>query len=79
MGARREMSDLKLNLRSQALRTDDSGRSRWELQIVKTVWPARETALLLCDVWDDHWCKGAVMRLEAMVGRMNEDEIEYEE
>jgi nicotinamidase-related amidase len=66
------MSDLKLNLRSRVLRTDDSGRSHWEAQVVETVCPARETALLLCDVWDNHCCKGALMRLEAMVGRMDE-------
>jgi len=31
--------------------------------------PAR-TALLLCDVWDDHWCSGAARRVAAMVPRM---------
>jgi nicotinamidase-related amidase len=30
-----------------------------------------ETALVLCDVWDDHWCRGAVERLDAMLPRMN--------
>ena len=30
-----------------------------------------ETALLLCDVWDHHWSRGAEERLEAMVPTMN--------
>jgi nicotinamidase-related amidase len=31
----------------------------------------QHTALLLCDVWDTHWCRGAVERLEALVPRIN--------
>lgn len=31
-----------------------------------------ETALILCDVWDRHWCGPASERLEALVPRMDE-------
>ena len=30
------------------------------------------TALLLCDVWNKHWSRGASERVDAMVPRMNE-------
>lgn len=33
---------------------------------------AAETALILCDVWDRHWCGPAAERLDAMVPRMEE-------
>ena len=34
-------------------------------------WDARETAVVLCDVWDSHWCAGARRRLDVMIPRMN--------
>jgi len=35
-------------------------------------WEARRTALIICDVWDRHWCAGASRRAAAMAPRMNE-------
>ena len=35
-------------------------------------WAARETAVIVCDMWDDHYCRSSVRRLEAMIPRMNE-------
>jgi nicotinamidase-related amidase len=34
-------------------------------------WPAAETAIIVCDMWDDHWCEGASRRVGVMVPRMN--------
>lgn len=34
-------------------------------------WDTRKTALIICDVWDRHWCNGANVRLAAMLDRMN--------
>jgi nicotinamidase-related amidase len=61
---------LDLRLRSQRLARDDHGRTVWEVVEAPERWRAAETALLLCDVWDRHWCRGAVERLEAMIPRM---------
>jgi len=33
--------------------------------------PAGELAILICDMWDRHWCSGATRRVEAMAPRMN--------
>jgi nicotinamidase-related amidase len=35
-------------------------------------WKARKTALIVCDMWDDHYCRSSVRRLETMIPRMNE-------
>ena len=35
-------------------------------------WPANETAIIVCDMWDDHWCKSAAGRVGEMAPRMNE-------
>jgi len=60
----------KLTLRSRAelfKGNDDSVEIRAE-----RTFPARRTALILCDVWNNHTCRSAVARLEAMVPRMDE-------
>jgi nicotinamidase-related amidase len=35
-------------------------------------WKTGETAILICDMWNGHYCKNAVKRIEGMVGRMND-------
>ena len=35
------------------------------------LWTASETAVIICDMWDDHHCSSSVGRLEAMIPEMN--------
>ena len=63
---------LHLTLRSQQLTQDDNGYNVWQTVETQAVLPAAETALLLCDVWDNHWCRGARERLAVLVPQMNE-------
>ena len=35
-------------------------------------WQARETAIIICDMWDEHWCEGATRRVREMAPTMNE-------
>jgi nicotinamidase-related amidase len=63
---------LQLTLRSQRLERGPNDRTHWEVTEERVHWPSRRTALLLCDVWDRHWSRGANERLAAMVGRMDE-------
>lgn len=52
-------STLELHLRTpEGTRTE-----RWD--------PAR-TALVIVDMWDDHWCRGAALRVAEMAGPLNE-------
>ncbi len=37
----------------------------------RLLWNASETAVIICDMWDDHYCKSSVTRLEAMIPAMN--------
>lgn len=34
-------------------------------------WDPTKTALIICDMWDNHWCRGAAQRVEEMAGPMN--------
>lgn len=35
------------------------------------MWPAAETAIIICDVWDRHHCHNAVRRMEEFVPRLD--------
>src|SRR6478672_5298026 len=59
---------LHLKLRSRT-KGDLGGISVVEKQID---WQPRETALIICDMWDDHWCKSAARRVAEMAGPLNE-------
>jgi nicotinamidase-related amidase len=63
---------LNLFLRAQVLGQDDCGYNRWQVVEREVSWAAQETVLVLCDVWDHHWCRGAEERLAVMLPRMNE-------
>ncbi|MEW6750843.1 MAG: isochorismatase family protein [Candidatus Latescibacterota bacterium] len=65
------MPSLRLELRRRILGTDGQGYTRWAVHTERQEWPCGRTALLLCDVWDRHWSRGACERLEAMVPRMD--------
>ena len=34
-------------------------------------WNPNETAIIICDMWDQHWCKGATERVADMATHMN--------
>lgn len=35
-------------------------------------WESTRTAVIVCDMWDRHWCKGATARVAEMAPRMND-------
>ena len=59
---------LNLTLRSQV---KDPGGSFKAVE-KNTPWDAKKTALIICDMWDDHWCKSAARRVVELAGPMNE-------
>ena len=62
---------IELNVRMQTLERDTDGYVHWTVQESAIALHPEETALVLCDVWDHHWCRGAVERLDALLPRMN--------
>ncbi len=47
------------NLRTQELVVDDRGYRRWEVVTTEKVVPAAKTALIICDMWDNHYIRAA--------------------
>ncbi|MCX7421948.1 MAG: beta galactosidase jelly roll domain-containing protein [Planctomycetia bacterium] len=62
--------EFKLQLRSQPETAANSGR--FERTTRETTWAAKQTAVIVCDVWDYHHCLNAVRRLEEFAPRMND-------
>ncbi|MGA2032095.1 MAG: isochorismatase family protein [Thermoguttaceae bacterium] len=64
--------ELTVHLRSQVLKADVGGHNRWQVVNHAKSLKAEETAIIICDMWDKHWSRGAAERVGQMAPRMNE-------
>ena len=53
--------------RRRELALDERGYRDWVVREEPVELQPATTALVLCDVWDHHWCRGAEERLEPLV------------
>jgi nicotinamidase-related amidase len=60
-----------LNLRRQVLAQDGGGHACWQVVSDEVVIPASKVAVVICDMWDRHWSRGATERVAKMAPRMN--------
>jgi len=60
-----------LNLRRQHLAQDRGGHNYWQAEMTQRIVPATNLAIIICDMWDNHWSRGAVEREAAMIPHMN--------
>ncbi|HWE36485.1 MAG TPA: ThuA domain-containing protein [Isosphaeraceae bacterium] len=58
---------LKLRTRVETFK----GSGAWDEVAVTREVPAAETAIVICDMWDKHWCRGATERCEALARKMD--------
>jgi type 1 glutamine amidotransferase/nicotinamidase-related amidase len=70
IAAAEESKELEWNLRYQV-------RYSTDLEVYRTLtraekWQGRQTAVIVCDMWDAHHCLNAVRRATEMAPRMNE-------
>jgi len=67
---------LVTNLMAEEKKLDLTLRSRSKEAPQKVVeakieWELGKTALIICDMWDDHWCESAARRVGELAGPMN--------
>lgn len=60
---------LSLSLRSREPVGNDS--EAVEVIVTPVEWKASETAGVVCDMWDKHWCASASRRVDELAPRMN--------
>jgi sugar phosphate isomerase/epimerase len=61
-------ADLTVNLRSRVEALKGSGD--WRAVSLEQSLPVERTAVLICDMWDKHWCSGATERINGLVVKM---------
>jgi nicotinamidase-related amidase len=60
---------LQLHLRSRTKSPHGTQATVIERQVD---WDPKKTAVIICDMWDDHWCKSAARRVGEMARPLNE-------
>jgi nicotinamidase-related amidase/type 1 glutamine amidotransferase len=63
-------SQLSLTLRFRKETGPASGR--WHALHQPVQWDAKKTAVVICDMWDKHWCQKSTERVGEMAPRMND-------
>jgi len=58
----------RLPLRTQA--QPFKGSNVWEAARFEREFSTRETAIVICDMWDNHWCAGATRRVNELAHKM---------
>ena len=61
-------ADIAVALRSRVEVFKGSGD--WREVSLPVALPAGQTAVIICDMWDKHWCSGATGRVNLLVTRM---------
>ena len=59
---------MMLTARSRPVQADGKVTAREET----LRWKPSETAIIICDMWDNHYCQNAARRVKAMAPRMNQ-------
>ncbi len=65
-------SDPFLHLQFRTRKEVTPGSERFHEVLTPTKWKANETAIVICDMWNDHYCRNAARRVAEMAPRMNE-------
>lgn len=60
----------QLQFRSQSETSPGSGR--YHTWVQPGAWDPDRTALVICDMWDDHYCRFSALRVAEMAPRMNQ-------
>jgi nicotinamidase-related amidase len=59
---------LAVTLRSRA---KEAGKTIYTTVEKKAAWDPKKTAIIVCDMWDTHWCKSAADRVVELASPMN--------
>jgi len=67
-GDKEESMTLTVRRRVPSPRVEGALRVQYE----EVSWRPEETAVIVCDMWNKHWCRGATQRVKEMAPRMNQ-------
>jgi alpha-L-fucosidase len=61
-----------LELDMRRLQKLDTGVDQWQQVTNHAQWDPTRTAVVICDMWNQHWCRDATARVDEMAPRMNQ-------
>ena len=61
--------DVRIPLRTRV--QPFKGTDLWEFAELNGSFPAAQSAIIICDMWDKHWCGGATKRVAELAHRMD--------
>jgi nicotinamidase-related amidase len=62
----------QLTMQTRYRTATGSAPDRYETVYKTQQWNPAKTAVIVCDMWDKHWCQGATERVVEMAPRMNQ-------
>lgn len=70
--AQKKVTQPPLRISMQNRIPSDSDEGAFTVNNTIENWKPYETAIIICDMWDKHWCRGATARVAEMAPAMNE-------
>ena len=64
-----KVKGIEISLKKRVPSTPD--KATYKVINEKQEWNPSETAIIICDMWDQHWCKGATSRVGELAPRIN--------
>ncbi len=61
-----------LTLHSRSLVPTETNQTQFRTETDTLTWDTAQTAVIICDMWDQHWCKGATERVADMAPVLNQ-------
>ena len=61
--------DINLVMRNRQAVTN--GNDTWKEIVIEKNWKIAETAIIICDMWDQHWCSPSEKRTQELAIKMN--------
>jgi nicotinamidase-related amidase/type 1 glutamine amidotransferase len=65
------VADEPMTLHARSRIEVEHGTNRWHSTVQPIAWKPSETCIVVCDMWDDHWCKQSAARVGEMAPKMN--------
>lgn len=63
--------DDELNLHARSRTETQPGSGFWHANVNSVNWKPEETCVVVCDMWDNHWCQPSAERVSEMAPFMN--------
>ena len=70
--ANRVVADGPLTPQARTRMEVEPDSDRWHSVVKPITWKPSETCIVVCDMWDDHWCKQSAERVSEMAPKMND-------